>query len=37
VNLETITRQVAQLSNEVGHFLLREGAGFDVARLEYKG
>jgi myo-inositol-1(or 4)-monophosphatase len=37
VNLESISRQAAQLSREVGQFLLKEGAGFDVARLEYKG
>lgn len=37
MDLELICRQVAELTREVGEFLLKEGANFDVARLEYKG
>jgi myo-inositol-1(or 4)-monophosphatase len=37
VNLEVICQQVVELTHQVGAFISREAASFDVSKLEYKG
>jgi myo-inositol-1(or 4)-monophosphatase len=37
VNLEDICRQVIDLTQHVGEFILQEAAAFDLSRIEYKG
>lgn len=37
MNLEAICKQVTNLTHEVGAFIMKEAAAFDLSKIEYKG